>query len=125
MTDEQFYDASSIALLPMDFYYPGRGKHGDLPPRKEIAAQWHPRILAELEEVRLMVLVGVHAQRHYLNLPVSVSLTDTVRSYRDHLPAAIPIVHPSPLNFRWLGKNPWFEAEVVPVLRDLVRQALN
>ncbi|MGG7464246.1 uracil-DNA glycosylase family protein [Plantibacter sp. YIM 135347] len=120
---EQFA-APAVGVLPMDAFYPGRGKGGDLPPRPEFATLWHPRILAELPDVRLTVLVGRYAQRQYLGLPSSVSLTEAVRGYRDHLPL-FPIVHPSPLNFRWQAKNPWFQAEVVPVLRELVADALR
>jgi uracil-DNA glycosylase len=71
------------------------------------------------------VLVGSYAQRHYLALPSAVSLTDTVRAYKDYLPAFLPIVHPSPLNFRWHAKNQWFRSEVVPELQRLVREALT
>lgn len=124
VTDEQFYDPAVFAILPMDFYYPGKATSGDLPPRKEFAPKWHPRILAELREVRLTLLVGGYAQKHYLAGRIKPSLTATVRSYREYLPEMLPLVHPSPLNFRWQSKNPWFEAEVIPVLRAAVGAAL-
>lgn len=122
--DETTFRSASVGVLPMDAFYPGRGTTGDLPPRPEFAPKWHPRILAELPHVRLTLLVGRYAQRHYLGLGSSVSLTEAVRSYRDHLPL-FPIVHPSPLNFRWQAKNPWFLSEVVPELRALVAAALT
>jgi uracil-DNA glycosylase len=125
VTDEQFYDADTIALLPMDFYYPGKGAHGDLPPRKEFAPRWHPRILPHRKALRLTILIGSYAQKYYLGPDSRHSLTETVRAYRDYGPAIIPLVHPSPLNFRWQSKNPWFEHEVLPALRVLVRDALT
>jgi uracil-DNA glycosylase len=122
--DAQFYDPDQFAIVPMDFYYPGKGASGDLPPRKDFAARWHRRILDELPDLRLTILVGGYAQKHYLGKRAKPSLTETVRAYEEYLPSAIPLVHPSPLNFRWQTRNPWFEAEVVPVLRSLVSGAL-
>lgn len=117
-----FRDPTRFALLPMDFYYPGKGPHGDLPPRPDFAARWHPRILSEMPHVGLTLLVGSYAQQHYLG--TRQSLTATVRGFTDYLPAMLPLVHPSPLNFRWLAKNPWYEQEVLPQLRQCVRSAL-
>ena len=124
VTDEQFYDPALFALLPMDFYYPGKGPSGDLPPRKDFAPRWHVRILAELTELRLTILIGGYAQKYYLSGKIKANLTETVRAYREYLPAVLPLVHPSPLNFRWQAKNPWFEREVLPVLKTQVRAAL-
>lgn len=120
-----FRDSGLVAQLPMDFYYQGKGKSGDLPPRKGFAALWHPRLLALMPQIRLRVLVGQYAMRHYLGKTCRQNLTDTVRAFEDYLPEAFPIVHPSPLNFRWLKKNPWFEAEALPRLRQAVRQAME
>jgi uracil-DNA glycosylase len=117
-----FRDPARFALLPMDFYYPGKGPHGDLPPRREFAAQWHPRILQAMPDVALTLLVGSFAQQHYLG--TRESLTETVRRFADYLPAMFPLVHPSPLNFRWLAKNPWYEDDVLPALRQCVQAAL-
>ncbi|MFI2486911.1 uracil-DNA glycosylase family protein [Promicromonospora kroppenstedtii] len=124
VTDEQFYDPDLFAILPMDFYYPGKGASGDLPPRKDFAGRWHPRILAELPSRSLTVLVGSYAQKYYLGGRAKKSLTETVRAYQEYLPQTVPLVHPSPLNFRWQAKNPWFEADVVPALRAAVTGAL-
>jgi len=117
-----FRDRSLFALLPMDFYYPGKGLHGDLPPRGDFAARWHPRILQEVPHIQLTLLIGSYAQHHYLG--TRESLTATVRRFADYLPGTLPLVHPSPLNFRWLAKNPWYEAEVLPQLRQSVQAAL-
>jgi uracil-DNA glycosylase len=123
--DERFYDPSLFAILPMDFYYPGKGTSGDLPPRKDFADLWHKQILAELGDLGLTILVGGYAQKYYLGDRVKPSLTETVRAYAEYLPSMIPLVHPSPLNFRWQAKNPWFEAEVVPALRSSVTKAIT
>lgn len=117
-----FRDPSRFALLPMDFYYPGKGPHGDLPPRRGFAARWHPQILNAMPNVHLTLLIGSYAQQHYLS--TRDSLTATVRRFEELLPTVLPLVHPSPLNFRWLAKNPWYEAEVLPTLRQRVEAAL-
>jgi uracil-DNA glycosylase len=121
---EQFYDPNLVALVPMDFYYPGKGPTGDLPPRRDFAPRWHPQLLGLLPSVALTVLIGGYAQKYYLGSRAKPTLTETVRSYREYVPAQIPLVHPSPLNFRWQSKNPWFETEVLPELKTLVRAVL-
>jgi uracil-DNA glycosylase len=125
VSPDEFYDSARIALIPMDFYYPGKGKGGDLPPRKDFAGRWHPRILAEMPDMRLTILIGGYAQKHYLGNRAGANLTQTVAAWRTYLPGTIPLVHPSPLNFRWQTNNPWFESDVVPELRMLVRAALD
>lgn len=122
---EQFYNTGNFALVPMDLFYPGKGKHGDLPPRKGFAAHWHPRILAELTNLQLILLVGNYAQSYYLGTSKKRNLTETVLSYKEYAPKYFPFVHPSPLNFRWRAINPWFEAEVVPYARERVQTILN
>ena len=121
---QEFYDARNIALLPMDFYYPGKGAHGDLPPRPDFAAKWHDQLLAQMPHVQLTLLIGQYAQRHYLRTRVKRTLTETVRSYQEYLPQQFPLVHPSPLNFRWQARNPWFAAVVLPELSQRVAVAL-
>lgn len=125
VTDEQFYNPALISLVPMDFYYPGKGAHGDLPPRKEFAPKWHPRIFAEMPQVQLILLVGNYAQRYYLGRKAKPSLSLTVRAYEEYLPKFMPLVHPSPLNFRWLSVHPWFETELVPILQERVADILQ
>jgi uracil-DNA glycosylase len=120
----QFYDPRNVALLPMDFYYPGKGSHGDLPPRPGFAARWHPLLLEHMRSVQLTILIGQYAQRHYLPSRVKTTLTETVHAYREYLPESFPLVHPSPLNFRWQARNPWFERDVLPELGRRVEAAL-
>ena len=114
---EQFYDESRIAIVPMGFCYPGKGKSGDLPPRPECARQWHARLLAGMPDIRLTLLIGKYAQNHYLGSKRE-SLAHTVRHWQDHAPGRFPLPHPSPRNLRWFRNHPWFEAEVIPALRE-------
>lgn len=122
---EVFYETDRIAHLPMDFYYPGKAKAGDVRPRKGFAEKWHPRLLNEMPNIDIIILVGSYAQEYYLNNRREKNLTETVRSFKKYLPRYFPLVHPSPLNFRWLKQNPWFEREVVPVLKDMVEKNLS
>ena len=124
VTEQEFRDPGFFALLPMDFYYPGRGRSGDLPPRRGFAARWHAPLIELMPHIRITLLIGGYAQAHYLGHSAYATLTDTVRAYEDYLPRYLPLVHPSPLNFRWQNRNPWFLNDVVPVLRDRVAQAI-
>lgn len=124
LTNQQFYDPNLVYLLPMDFYYPGKGKSGDLPPRKDFARTWHPQILAEMPNVKLIVLIGAYAQKYYLKEKSKSNLTETVRSYKDYLPEFLILVHPSPLNIRWFKKNPWFEESLIPNAKKLIKKVL-
>lgn len=122
--DRDTFYSEKIAILPMDFYYPGKGKTGDLPPRSFIAKEYHKDILDLMPDIKLTVLIGSYSMKYYLGKGMKENLTETVRSYKEYLPKYFPIVHPSPLNFRWQKANPWFEGEVVPVLRDMVEKIL-
>jgi uracil-DNA glycosylase len=125
MTSDEFYDAGRVAIMPMGFCYPGKGKSGDLPPRPECAPAWHSRLLALMPEIRLILLVGSYAQHHYLHLAKGATLTETVARYADYLPRYFPLPHPSPRNRFWQSRNPWFERQVVPELRKRVAAALT
>lgn len=122
VSDSEFRNPDMVAILPMDFYYPGKGPSGDLPPRPGFAARWHPQVLDHLPHIELTVLIGTYAQRHYLGSRARRTVTETVRSFRDYLPEMIPVVHPSPINFRWHSKNPWFKTDLLPILQQRVRQ---
>ena len=120
--NEIFYNSGLIGVVPMDFYYPGKGKSGDLPPRKNFASRWHAKVLELMPDVELIILVGKYAQDYYLKDRKGKNLTETVKNYKKYLPTYFPIVHPSPLNFRWHNKNPWFLEEVVPELKKMVEE---
>lgn len=122
---DEFYNSGKIAVLPMDFYFPGKGKSGDLPPRKGFADKWHPQLLKLMPKVKLTMLVGSYSVKHYLQLKSSAKLTDVVHQYQDYLPTYFPLVHPSPRNQLWMQNNPWFTDDVLPALKKEVQNALN
>ncbi len=120
---EVFYDARKIALLPMGFCFPGTGKSGDLPPRKECADTWRQRLLTQLSNIRLTLVIGQYAQAWHL--PRSgKTLTDTVKDWQAFGDRIIPLPHPSPRNNIWLKKNPWFSERLLPELSQRVHSAL-
>ncbi len=121
---ETFYDAKSIAILPMGFCYPGTGTSGDLPPRAECAPAWRAPLLAKLKQLELTLVVGQYALAYHLPT-AGGSLTETVLAWREHWPAVVPLPHPSPRNNIWLKKNPWFERELLPVLQARVSEVLG
>ncbi len=122
---DTFYDAGKIAIAPMGFCFPGTGKGGDLPPRPECAPAWHPRLFPLLTRVRLTLAIGQYAQAGLLGEHRGRTLTDTVLAWREHLARGVlPLPHPSPRNRLWLTRNPWFETELLPILRGRVANAL-
>ena len=123
--DEETFYSKKVAIMPMDFYFPGKGKTGDLPPRKFIAEDYHEKMLALMPKIKLTILIGEYAIKNYLKDTKKENLTETVRCFQEYLPKYFPIVHPSPLNFRWQAKNPWFEKDVVPMLRQKVHEILG
>lgn len=123
VTREQFYNTDLFAQMPMDFYYPGKAKFGDLPPRKDFANKWHSKILECIEQPKLILLIGSYSQSHYL--PDKLPLTERVQNYQNYLSQYFVLPHPSPLNFNWRKQNPWFEHLVVPALQKLVQQILS
>ncbi len=125
MDRDRFYDTSRVAIVPTGLCYPGTGPNGDHPPRRECAPTWHPRFRAALPGIALTLLVGQYAQAYYRGARRGRSLAETVRAHRDYLPEFLPLPHPSPRNRRWLRDNPWFEREVVPLLRHRVDELLR
>lgn len=121
---DEFYDTSRIAIVPMGFCYPGKGKSGDLPPRPECAGLWHARLLQCMPQLGLTLLIGQYAQRHYLRNS-GRTLAETVRNRRLGPEKFFPLPHPSPRNRLWLKRNPWFEQEVLPELRVKVKGLLE
>ncbi|MGE0287815.1 MAG: uracil-DNA glycosylase family protein [Bradyrhizobium sp.] len=124
LDESVFYDASRVALIPMGFCYPGTANGADLPPRPECAPLWHKRLLALLPTLQLTLLVGIHAQGHYLRKLAKPTMTETVRASADYGPAWFPLPHPSWRSTGWMRRNPWFEADILPALRRRVRSIL-
>jgi len=125
ISSELFYDETKIAIVPMGFCYPGKGKSGDLPPRPECAPQWHDLLLAKMPNIELVLLIGMYAQRHYLKESAKRTLTETVENFQEYLPKYLPLPHPSPRNRFWLTKNPWFEADIIPGLQTQMKLLLD
>ncbi|WP_394974491.1 uracil-DNA glycosylase family protein [uncultured Croceitalea sp.] len=125
VSDEVFYDETKIALVPMGFCYPGKGKGGDLPPRPECAPLWHQKLWDSMPNLELIILIGTYAQKYYLKGEMEKNLTETVKAYKKYLPNYFPLPHPSPRNRFWLTKNPWFEDEVLEDLRNQIANYLH
>lgn len=125
VTKDEFYNPSLFAIVPMGFCYPGKGKSGDLPPRKECAPQWHDPILSKLKNVELIVLIGKYAQDYYLKDKAHKTLTATVQNVDSYLPKYFVLPHPSPRNNIWMKKNPWFKEAVLPLLKQTIKTILQ
>lgn len=124
---DAFYDETRIAIMPMGFCYPGRlPRGGDAPPRPECAPAWHDRLLSHIPEIGLTLLVGSYAQTHYLGKRAGRTMTETVRDFETHLADGyMPLPHPSWRTNGWQKKNPWFDTDVLPVLRARVKALLQ
>ena len=129
--EEDFYEPAKVAIIPMGFCFPGYDKKGgDLPPRRECAAAWRARVLAELPNLELVLLVGQYAQAWHLGADKRRTVTETVAAWRDYmakdsLPRLLPLPHPSWRNNAWISKNLWFEIELLPELKRLVQSILR
>jgi uracil-DNA glycosylase len=118
---DSFYDDSRVAIMPMGFCYPGADANGgDRPPRRECAPLWHARVMQGLPNIELTLLIGSYAQKYYLRDGGGAPMTATVQGWRKHAPRFIPLPHPSWRNTGWLKRNPWFDAELLPELRERV-----
>ena len=120
--EKDFYDPDLVSIVPMGFCFPGSSASGDKPPRKECVPAWRERLLGELREVQLTIVLGAYAQRYHL--PEATSVTDAVMRWRDGWPRILPLPHPSPRNQAWFKNHAWFEEEVLPELRERVRALL-
>lgn len=123
---DEFYDADKFAIVPMGFCFPGYDDKGsDLPPRRECAPLWRARTIAMMPQVELILAIGQYAQAWHLGSRRKKAMTETVQAWREYYfanegPRILPLPHPSWRNTGWLKKNPWFEADVLPVLRQHV-----
>lgn len=126
VSEEEFYDLARVAVLPMAFCFPGYDAKGsDLPPPKICAQTWHARILEQMGEVPLTLLVGGYSQKYFLGPAAKGGVTRTVADWRAHAPRVFPLPHPSWRNTAWLKRNPWFAAELLPVLRARVKEVMH
>ena len=124
VTDEEFYNTDLFGIVPMGFCYPGKGKSGDLPPRKECAPQWHQKLWDQMPNIEMTLLIGSYAQAFYLPNRKR-NLTETVKNFEEYLPEYFVTPHPSPRNRLWMRKNSWFEEDVIPVLKLRVSEILG
>lgn len=124
VTKEQFYNPKLFALIPMGFCYPGKGTSGDPPPRKECAPLWHKKLLDEMYQVELILLIGHYSQRYYLKDKKHENSTENIRHFKEYLPKYFPLPHPSPRNFIWMNKNDWFATNVLPELKNRITAIL-
>ena len=128
--EAEFYDPARVAIIPMGNCFPGHDKaKGDLPPRRECAETWRIPLLEGLPRLELILAIGLYAQTWHLG-PDFDGLTSTVRRWREILrsarrPRVLPLPHPSWRNNGWLKRNPWFEAELLPVLREDVARLVG
>jgi len=120
---ETFYDPTKVAILPMGFCYPGRGKSGDLPPIPLCAETWREPLLKQLRNIKLTLVIGQYAQNWHL-VGAEKNLTATVKAWENYGPDVIPLPHPSPRNNIWLSRNPWFKEQLIPALKSKVATAL-
>ena len=125
ISNEDFYNSEKVAIIPMGFCYPGKGKSGDLPPRKECAPLWHKQLLSKIESAELVLLIGKYAQDYYLKKEAERTLTDTVKNFKTYLPEYFVLPHPSPRNNIWQAKNKWFVTEVLPILKKRISWSLR
>lgn len=126
LDDETFYDETKVAILPMGFCFPGTGKSGDLPPRPECAPKWMQAFIDKMPKLQLTLLIGMYAQRWFLEESAKATLTKTVEAWQDYTDRGYFVTpHPSPRNGIWLRRNPFFEAELVPLLQSRVAAALG
>ncbi|HEY4059704.1 MAG TPA: uracil-DNA glycosylase family protein [Kofleriaceae bacterium] len=122
---DTFYDPKQVAIVPMGFCYPGKGKSGDRPPRSECAEHWHAELLGQLKNVQLTLVIGSYAQAYHLGDRAKPTLTETVHAFHEYLPRQCVLPHPSPRNRPWLSANPWFERECLPKLRTRIAAVLK
>lgn len=126
VTPEEFYDVSRIAIVPMGFCFPGLdAKGGDLPPRRECASRWRAPLFDLMPQVQMVLAVGQYAQAWHLGAARKKNLTETVAAWQEYYPRCLPLPHPSWRNNAWLKRNPWFEKELLPVLKRDVRRLMG
>lgn len=121
---EVFRDPAQIAIIPMGLCFPGTGRSGDLPPRRECAPAWRAQLLSRLRHLQFTLVIGQYAQAYHFG-EESSSLTERVKAWRTYWPSVIPLPHPSGRNNLWLHRNRWFEAELLPSLKARVSEIIS
>ncbi|WP_169569349.1 uracil-DNA glycosylase family protein [Sneathiella limimaris] len=122
---DTFYNPELLNIIPMGFCYPGTGKSGDLPPRPECAELWRPPLMGHMVRVELTLVIGKYAIDWHIGKDQKKTLTETVRNWQEYWPDKLVLPHPSPRNNLWLRRNPWFEAEIIPILQQKIRDILT
>ena len=125
LSEDQFYNPELVAILPIGFCYPGKGKSGDLPPTTECAQLWRNKLLPLLPNIRITLLIGAYSQKWHLAGLKKETLTASVEHWQNYWPSQLPMPHPSPRNNIWLHKNPWFEKDVIPILKHRIKTLLH
>lgn len=126
-----FYDRDQFAIVPMGFCFPGYDREGsDLPPRRECAAHWRQRVIAAMPQIELVIAVGQYAQAWHIGSGRRKTMTETVGAWREILfanrpPAILPLPHPSWRNTGWIRRNPWFEQDLLPAMRERIEMLVN
>ena len=123
VSPDEFYNPENFAIVPMGFCYPGKSDSGDLPPKSICAITWHDKILSQLQQVKLTLLIGAYSQKYYLSEEYR-NVTDAVVNFENFLPKYFPLPHPSPRNIGWRLKHPEFEKNIIPVLQSLCKSIL-
>jgi uracil-DNA glycosylase len=122
--EAEFYDRDRVAIVPMGFCFPGyTAQKADLPPPPICARTWREQVMQSLPHVALTLAIGGPAQAFHLGGKMPVG--HRVAAWRDHAPRVFPLPHPSWRNTGWLKRNPWFEAELLPVLRGRVKELMK
>lgn len=124
VTPKQFYNPNLFAIVPMGFCYPGTGKSGDNPPRPECATTWRAKLLQQLPNIETTLVIGKYAHNYHFG-ECKRTVTELVANWQVHWPIKIPLPHPSPRNNLWLRKNPWFEAQLVPLIQARIKEILT
>lgn len=125
VSEDYFYKTHTFATLPMDFYYTGKDREGEVEPREDFAPRWHPEIIEHMPDIKLTILLGSKAVHYYLNLKTTTSLTMAVDNFKNYLPKYLPCIHPSGHNNIWIAEHPWFEKDLIPTMRELVHEIIN
>lgn len=125
VSSETFYNPDKIGILPMGFCFPGTGKSGDLPPRAECAPAWREALLSHFSQLEITLIIGQYAIDWHVRDGRKVTLTQRVSEWKTIFPSKLILPHPSPRNNRWLKRNPWFEAEVIPALQEKTKEILG